>query len=72
MNNDPLAHKAVLYTVDAMSGMAIVATLLGFLPSIAAIAGIIWYGIQIFESKTVQGWIAKRKAKDGSDPDHPA
>lgn len=70
--SDPLAHKAVLYTVDAMSGLAIVATLVGLLPSIAAIAGIVWYGIQIFESKTVQGWLAKRKAKHGTDPDHPA
>lgn len=70
--SDPLTHKAVLYTVDAISASAILATLAGFLPPLAAIAGIIWYGIQIYESKTVQAWVNKRKNADGTDPPNPA
>lgn len=68
MSNDPLTHKAILYTVDGISAGAIVATFLGLLPSFAAVAGIIWYGIQIYESKTVQAWVAKMKAKKNEQP----
>lgn len=48
----------------AASAIAIVGALIGWLPSIAALVGIIWYGLQIWESKTVQtlmwklGWIS--------------
>ncbi len=71
MTSDPLAHKMILVALDSMSAMAIVATLLGLLPSIAALAGIIWYGIQIYESKTVQAWV-NRKKPDDNEPDHTA
>lgn len=41
----------------ATTGMALV----GWLPSIAALFTIIWTGIRIYESPTVQGWL-KRKS----------
>lgn len=49
--------RAFTYAVDAGAGATIVASLAGFLPPLAAIAGIIWYGIQIYESKTCQIWV---------------
>ena len=52
---------------DTISAGAIVATFFGYLPYIAAIAGFIWYCIQIWESRTIQHWWRnfqmKRKAK---------
>lgn len=57
------AYNVVRYTADGISGIAIVGTLLGYLPSIAALAGIIWYGVQIYESKTVQKGIRRWRLK---------
>lgn len=45
---------------DVVAGGAIVSTLLGYLPAAAAILGVVWYAIQIWESKTVQEWRARR------------
>lgn len=42
---------------------AIATTLAGLTPSIAAVVAIVWYSIQIFESATVQRWIAKRRQR---------
>lgn len=41
-------------TVDVAAAGSIVASIAGYLPAIAALAAIIWYGVQIWESKTVQ------------------
>lgn len=49
-----------------MDGVAVsggIATLAGWLPDVAALLTIIWLGIRIWESDTVQGWVDK----DGSD-----
>lgn len=45
---------------DVVAGGAIVSTLLGYLPAFAAVLGVIWYAIQIWESKTVQEWNVRR------------
>lgn len=47
---------------DVFAGGAILTSLLGYLPAIAAVIGVIWYLIQIWESKTVQDWYARRAA----------
>jgi hypothetical protein len=44
------SHKAL----DAVSGVAIVASLAGWLPPVAALLGIVWYILQIY------GWFEKR------------
>lgn len=60
-------YNIVRYTADGISGVAIVASIMGYLPGIAALAGIIWYGVQIWESKTVQKrirvWRNRRRLK---------
>ena len=45
---------------DIISGVAIVGTIIGYLPFVAAFAGLCWYIIQIIESRTVQTWYQAR------------
>lgn len=61
---------------NAASVFAIIGTMAGWLPYIAAVAALVWYIIQIWESQTIQNWhnsrvavrrvrqIAKLKAKE--------
>lgn len=57
-------HQRVLTaTADTVSAAAIVGSLMGYLPAIAALAAIIWYIVQIWESKTVQAMLAVRRAR---------
>jgi chromate transport protein ChrA len=48
---------------DAASLGTVVATLGGWLPSIAALISIIWGVIRIYETKTVQGWLTRRRSE---------
>ena len=50
--------------VDALSLVVVGATILKWLPAVAAVFSIIWTAIRIYESKTVQGWIDRNKADD--------
>lgn len=47
--------------LDALSVVTVVGTLMDMLPSIAAVLTIIWTGIRIFETDTVQGWFGRKK-----------
>lgn len=51
----------------SISVVAILLSFAGILPAIASLAAVIWYGIQIYESETVQTridrWKKKRKAR---------
>lgn len=65
------ANRAFTYSMDGLSIAAITGAFMGYLPALAGLAGLIWYGIQIWESKTVQKHvrvsrlraIRKRRAK---------
>ena len=46
---------------DALSIFTVVGTLIDMLPSVAALFTIIWTGIRIYESETVQAAIARWK-----------
>ena len=54
------SHEAAKHVVDALSIMTVVGTLMEMLPSIAAIFTIVWTGIRIWETETVQNML-KRK-----------
>lgn len=56
-------YKTVTYGVDAMAGAAIAASLMQWLPPAAALLGVIWYAIQIWESKTVQKHVRSWRMK---------
>jgi len=48
---------------DALSMVTVVGTLMEVLPAISAVFVIIYTGIRIYETKTVQKWIGKNKKK---------
>lgn len=52
------------HLLDILSIGTAVATLTNHLPSIAAILTIIWTGIRIFETETVQGWLGRKKDEE--------
>lgn len=41
---------------------AVIGTMLGYFAPIAALVALIWYLIQIYESATLQRWLANRRA----------
>lgn len=48
---------------NIVSTGAVAATLLGYVPSIAAIVALLWYLIQIWESATARRWVADRRLR---------
>lgn len=49
--------------VDLASIGVVASTLVGLLPHVAAFASLVWSCIRIYETKTVQGWLHKRKQR---------
>lgn len=56
-------HSISHWIANVISGGAVVSAVFGYLPAIAAIVGLIWYLIQIYESSTVQRWVAGRRVR---------
>ena len=52
---------------DAAAVVTTVGTMIEFLPAMASIFTIIWLGIRIWESPTVQGLVGKVRKKDASE-----
>jgi hypothetical protein len=55
-------HEATKHAVDALSLLTVLGTLMEALPAIAALFTIIWTGIRIWETKTVQKFIRKDRS----------
>ena len=54
-------------TLDIVSITTVFGTLMGILPSIAALLSIIWSVVRLYETQTVQKLIAKARGKsDGN------
>lgn len=53
--------------LDGASITTMLATLLGWLPHVAAILSIIWTGIRIWETPTVQKWAGKHLKKNDDE-----
>jgi hypothetical protein len=58
MQQEQLKHLG-----DALSIGTVLGTIAGYLPAIAALVTIIWTGIRIWETRTVQQWLKRRKEK---------
>lgn len=56
-------HETLKQTVDAVSLVTVLGTLMDVLPAIAALFTIVWTTIRIWETKTVQNWWNNRNAK---------
>jgi len=50
-----------LWLGNIVSAGAVVSTVLGWAPAIAAIVALIWYLIQIYESETARRWMDGRR-----------
>ena len=55
------ALEATKHTLDAVSVITVVGTLVDILPSIAALFTIIWTGFRIWETDTVRQWTNRKK-----------
>jgi hypothetical protein len=55
-------HEATKHAIDALSVLTVLGTLMETLPAIAALFTIIWTGIRIWETKTVQKFIHKDRS----------
>jgi len=51
------------WTGHVISIVAVIGSLAGLLPAIAGLAGLIWYCVQLYESKTVQHWLRTRRSR---------
>jgi hypothetical protein len=51
--------EAVKQIADGVSVITVIGTLAGILPAVAALFTIIWTGIRIYETDTVQRWLGK-------------
>jgi FtsH-binding integral membrane protein len=52
-------QEAAKLITDGLSVVTVAGTLAGLLPAIAALFTIIWTGIRIYETNTVQRWLGK-------------
>jgi hypothetical protein len=52
---------------DAAAAATAVGTVMEVIPSIAGVFTIVWLGIRIWESDTVQGLVGKIRKKDASE-----
>ena len=50
--------------IDAVSVFTVVGTLSDLLPPMAALVTIIWTGIRIYETETIQRFLGKHQDKD--------
>ena len=57
-------HETTKHIIDALSIVTVVGTLVEMLPSIAAIFTIVWTGIRIWETETVQNMFGRKGTKN--------
>lgn len=57
----PLEIDYTHWTGHVVAFFAMLGSLLGFFPVVAAMAAAVWYMIQIYESDTSQKWISNRR-----------
>jgi hypothetical protein len=51
------------HVLDGLSVITVLGALVDILPAIAALFTIVWTGIRIYETKTVQEWVNRAKRK---------
>jgi hypothetical protein len=55
--------ESTKHVLDGLSVITVLGALVDILPAVAALFTIVWTGIRIYETKTVQGWISHAKRK---------
>jgi hypothetical protein len=56
-------NEGTKHVLDGLSLITVLGALVDVLPAVAALFTIIWTGIRIYETGTVQGWIDRAKRK---------
>lgn len=56
-----VAQTPAAITGDIIGAGAIIAAILGYITPIAAVVALVWYLIQIWESRTIQHWRENRR-----------
>jgi hypothetical protein len=66
---DPFANldESLKHALDGVSVIATVGSLIQMLPSIAAVFTIVWTGIRIYETDTVQKLFGRKGGSDAVD-----
>jgi len=59
-----MATEGTKQVVDAVSVLTVVGTIGELLPPLAALFTLVWTGIRIFETKTVQGLLGRNPPDD--------
>jgi len=59
-----MATEGTKQVVDAVSVLTVVGTIGELLPPLAALFTLVWTGIRIFETKTVQGLLGRNPPSD--------
>lgn len=60
-NNLSQADEAAKQVIDVVSIGTVIGTIAGILPAVAALFTILWTGIRIYETRTVQALFAKKQ-----------
>lgn len=63
MTDMPSIWDWIWYTAHAISPVAIIATVFGFIPAFAALVAIVFYLIEIYETATIQTWLHTRRIR---------
>jgi hypothetical protein len=53
--------------IDGLSLVTVIGTLMDMLPSVSALLSIVWVGIRIYETETVQKMLGRKGGKNASD-----
>jgi len=61
-------HETTKLVLDGVSVVTVVGTLVDMLPSVAALFTIIWTGIRIWETDTIQRMLRRKSAKQDKIP----
>lgn len=57
----PVVHDSVFHPLDGVSIMAVIGTLLGYLPTATAVLTFIWTVIRLYETDTIQRIFCRKK-----------
>jgi hypothetical protein len=52
--------ETLKHFIDALSVATVLGTIVNMLPAIAAVFTIVWTGIRIYETETVQRWMGRK------------
>lgn len=55
--------EAIKHALDALSIVALLGNLISLLPAASTVLTFIWCGLRIYESPTVQRWLARRRER---------